>query len=129
MINGDTHELFRQVDPSIFIGEERRAVVEYLINRGGKSLTDTPELLKKYDIYVKILLLKAETRYADWNDQARYFEAAELLRQVAIEHKRKEKEKLTQELREAETLGNDVEAEKIRNMLNKLIKEIQSGQR
>jgi DNA primase len=129
LINGETHELFRQVDPSIFIGEERRAVVDYLVNKGGKSLTDTPEPLKKYDIYVKILLLKAETRYADWNDQARYFEAAELLRQVAIEHKRKEKEKLTQELREAETLGNDVEAEKIRNMLNKLIKEIQSGQR
>lgn len=129
LINGETHELLRQVDPSIFIGEERRAVVDYLINKGGKSLTDIPEQLKKYDIYVKILLLKAETRYADWNDQARYFEAAELLRQVAIEHKRKEKEKLTQELREAETSGDDVEAEKIRNMLNKLIKEIQSGQR
>jgi DNA primase len=129
LINGETHELFRQVDPSIFIGEERRAVVDYLINKGGKSLTDIPEQLKKYDIYVKILLLKAETRYADWNDQARYFEAAELLRQVAIEHKRKEKEKLTQELREAEDSGNDVKAEEIRNVLNKLIKEIQSGQR
>ncbi|MFZ2125475.1 MAG: DNA primase [Candidatus Saccharimonadales bacterium] len=129
LINGETHELFRQVDPLIFIGEERRAVVDYLVNNGGKSLSDTPQQLKKYDIYVKILLLKAETRYADWNDQARYFEAAELLRQVAIEHKRKEKEKLTQELREAETLGDDVAAEKIRNMLNKLIKEIQSGQR
>jgi len=52
-----------------------------------------------------------------------------LLRQVAIEHKKKQKDLLTEKLRDAETLGDETKANKIRNQLNKLIKEIKSGQR
>jgi hypothetical protein len=85
--------------------------------------------LQKYDTYVKILLLKADARYADWNDQDRYFETARLLRQVANEHRKKQKEILTDQLREAETLGDDAKANAVRAELNQLIKEIQSGQR
>ena len=129
LIDGATHDLFRQVDVDIFIGEERRSVVKYLAENGGKSLKDTPDQLKKYDIYVKILLLKADARYADWNDQDRYFETARLIRQVVTEHKKKQKEVLTEQLRDAETLGDDTKANEIRTALNKLIKEIQSGQR
>ena len=80
-------------------------------------------------MYVKILLLKADARYADWNDQDRYFETARLLRQVANEHKKKQKAILTEQLRDAETLGDDNKANEIRTQINKLIKEIQSGQR
>jgi hypothetical protein len=129
LIDGATHDLFRQVDIDIFIGEERRSVVKYLAENGGKSLKDTPDQLKKHDIYVKILLLKADARYADWNDQDRYFETARLIRQVVTEHKKKQKEVLTEQLRDAETLGDDTKANEIRTALNKLIKEIQSGQR
>ncbi|MEI6850391.1 MAG: hypothetical protein WCK26_00310, partial [Candidatus Saccharibacteria bacterium] len=82
-----------------------------------------------YDIYVKILLLKADARYADWNDQDRYFETARLIRQVATEHKKKQKDILIDQLRDAETLGDEPKANDIRTKLNKLIKEIQSGQR
>ena len=129
LIDGATHDLFRQVDEKIFTGEERQAVVKYLSEYGGKSIKDTPEQLQKYDIYVKILLLKADARYADWNDQDRYFETARLLRQVANEHKKKQKNTLTEQLRDAETLSDDTKANEIRIELNKLIKEIQSGQR
>jgi len=52
-----------------------------------------------------------------------------LLRQVANEHKKKQKDILTEQLRDAETLGDDSKANEIRTALNKLIKEIQSGQR
>ena len=85
--------------------------------------------LQNYDTYVKILLLKAETRYADWSDQDRYFETARLLRQVINENKKKQRDNLTSEIREAETVGDDEKANEIRTKLNKLIKEIQSGQR
>ena len=129
LIDGATHDLFRQFDPSALVGEERQAVARYLADSGGKSVKDTPEQLQDYDIYVKILLLKADARYADWNDQDRYFETARLLRQVTNENKKKQKDTLTNELRDAETLGDDVLANEIRAKLNKLIKEIQSGQR
>lgn len=129
LINGSTHELFKALDISMFVGEERRAVAEYLAKFGGRAVTETPEQLKKYDDYVKIQLLKAETRYLNWNDQARYFEAVELLRQVINENRKKQKDILTEQLRELEALGDEEKAGEIRNALNKLIKEIQSGQR
>lgn len=124
-----TYDLFRQVEPDLFVSEERQAIVKYLLDNNGKSIKDTPEQLQKYDTYVKILLLKADARYADWNDQDRYFETARLLRQVTTEHKKKQKDILIEQLRDAETLGDDTKADSIRGKLNKLIKEIQSGQR
>lgn len=129
LIDGATHDLFRSVDLNTFYGEERIAVAKYLSEFGGKAVKDTPTELQKYDMYVKILLLKADARYADWNDQDRYFETARLIRQVANEHKKKQKDILTDKLRDAETMGDDVEANNIRSELNKLIKEIKSGQR
>ena len=113
----------------IFEGEERRAVAEYLSKKGGKSITEIPQDLKKIDTYVNILLLKADTRYADWSDQDRYFETARLLRQVINENKKKQRDKLIAEIREAENSGDEATADEIRNKLNKLIKEIQSGQK
>ena len=89
----------------------------------------TPKELQKFDTYVKILLLKADARYADWNDQDRYFETARLLRQVANEHKKQTQEQLTNQLRAAESAGDDAKALELRSQLNTLIKEITRGQR
>ncbi|MBC7868554.1 DNA primase [Candidatus Saccharibacteria bacterium] len=129
LIDGATHDLFRQVDLDTFIGDERRAVAQYLAEHGGKAIKDTPTHLQNHDTYVKILLLRADARYADWNDQDRYFETARLLRQVATAHKKKQKDLLTEQLRDAETVGDDTKAGEIRSLINNLIKEIQSGQR
>lgn len=129
LIDGATHELFKAVDVSTFEGEQRQAVAQYLIDNGGKPIKDTPPELQKFDLYVKILLLKADARYADWNDDDRYFETARLLRQVANEYKKKQKDLLTDQLRDAETLGDDAKANILREQLNKLIKEIQSGKK
>ncbi len=127
LIDGATHDLFRGVDLETFIGEERQAVAKYLSEHGGKALKDTPDGLQKHDTYVKILLLRADARYADWNDQDRYFETARLLRQVATAHKKKQKDLLTDQLRDAETAGDDTKASEIRSKINNLIKEIQNG--
>ncbi|MDB5166942.1 MAG: dnaG [Candidatus Saccharibacteria bacterium] len=129
LIDAATHELFQDVIVETFAGEERQAVVKYLIDHGGKAIDDTPKGLQKYDTYVKILVLKADARYADWNDQDRYFETARLLRQVTTEHKQKQKDILTEQLRDAETMGDDAKASEIRSRINDLIKEIQSAKK
>jgi len=129
MIDSATHDLFKDISSDIFIGDNRIDVVEYVKTHGGVAIKDTPDSLQNHDTYVKILLLKADARYADWNDQDRYFETARLLRQVAREHKKKLKTILTEKLRDAETLGDDVQSAKIRADINKLIKEIQSAQK
>jgi DNA primase len=121
------HDLFTDFKSDMFAGEERQAVVQYIIDHPGKIINDTPPKLKKYDIYVKIVLLKADTRYADWNSDDRYFETARLLRQVATEHKKHQKEMLDNQLRDAEAEGDEARAAELRTELMTLIKEIHSG--
>lgn len=129
LIDASAQEMLRTFDPLLFEGEHRQAVAGYIGAHVGKTLADTPKDLQNYDTYVKILLLRADTRYADWNDQDRYFETARLLRQVTTEYKKKQKDILTEQLRDAETVGDDDTATKTRALINNLIKEIQSGQR
>jgi DNA primase len=129
MIDAPSQELFVHTNPEIFAGEQRQAVARYLASHAGTVLKTTPEELQNFDTYVKILLLKADARYADWNDQDRYFETARLLRQVANEHKKQTQEQLTNQLREAESAGDDARALELRSQLNTLIKEITRGQR
>lgn len=124
LIDGLTHILFKSIDNVMFNGEDRQAVAEYLSEYGGAAIKDIPERLQKYENYVNILLLRADARYSDWNDQDRYHLTDRLLRQVVNENKQKQKNILTEQLRDAETLGDDVKANEIRNQLNKLIKEI-----
>ena len=129
LIDGAVHELFKDFDISAFVGEQRQAVARYLSTSSGQSVIETPKQLQKHDIYVKILLLKADTRYADWNAQDRYQETARLLRQVTTESKKQQKDRLTDRLRDAETLGDEALANEIRTQINNLIKEMQSVQR
>ena len=129
LIDVPSQDLFSTIEPSIFSGEQRQAVAAYLRSHGGARIDDTPKALQSHDTYVKILLLKAETRYSDWSDQDRYFETARLLRQVATEHKKQQKDVLTNQLRTAEENGEDSRANELRGQLNELIKEISRGQR
>jgi hypothetical protein len=129
LIDGSSQDLFAHVESSMFMSEHRQAVAQYLAKNPGTSVKTTPEDLQKYDTYVKILLLKADTRYADWNDQDRYFETARLLRQVTNEHKKQKQEELTRLLREAENSDDAAKATELRGQLNTLIKEITRGQR
>lgn len=129
LIDPNTHDLLAHVDPASFEGEDRQVVMGYLAAHPGKAVFKVPKELQSVETYVKILLLKAEARYADWNDQDRYFETARLLRQVTTEHKKQQKNRLLEELRDAETAGDDARSLKIREALNQLIKEIPSGQR
>jgi DNA primase len=129
LIDVPSQELFQSVDTNAFATEERQAVAKYLAQHAGQVIKSTPDNLQNYDTYVKILLLKAETRYAEWNEQDRYFESARLLRQVVNEHKKQTQTQLTNQLREAEAAGDDERATELRMQLNTLIKEITRGQR
>lgn len=127
LIDAPGQALFAEVNEEVFSTEERRAVAAFLAAHPGKLVTDTPDPLKKYDTYVKILLLKADARYADWNDHDRYQETARLLRQTINEHKKQTRDQLINQLRDAEEQGDDEKATAFRTQLNALIKEISRG--
>jgi len=121
--------LFSQVDSTIFAGEDRIRVAAYLAENGDKPVQSTPESLQTLDTYVKILLLKADARYADWDEKDCSNEMARLLRQVVNEHRKQTQEQLIEQLRNAEADDDDERATELRTKLNTLIKEITRGQR
>lgn len=109
-------------DTAMFAGSERQAVGEWL-KKHSEPLDEVPAALKPLETYVRIIQLKAETRYDGWSEQDSSLEVAKLLRQTEVEHKKKTKDRLITELRDAEASGDDANAERLRAELYALIKE------
>ena len=109
-------------DPAMLHGGHRQTLAAWL-KRQPDAIGEVPTELQSIDTYVKIVQLKAETRYDGWSEQDSSLEVAKLLRQVQVEHKKQTKEQLIQELREAEARGDDKVADELRTRLYELIKE------
>ena len=89
----------------------------------------TPKELQEYDIYVKIVLLRAEERYAAWGDDDRQLAMRQLLQQIEHEQTKQTQDELLAQLRDAEAAGDEPAAERLRTALNNLIKEKARGKR
>jgi len=76
--------------------------------------------------YVKILLLRADARYAGWSDQDCRNEASRLIRRIKDEYKKQKKELLTDALRDAEDVGDDAKTRELLKKIQALNKEIYS---
>lgn len=126
LIDPATRQQLHESHISLFDGEARQDIAKYLMQHQ-EMIDDTPRLLQKHDTYVKILLLRADTRYAAWDAKDRALEVARLLRQCITEHNKLKREQLIAELRDAEDQGDDKRSHVIRAELNKLIKEIKHG--
>ena len=109
-------------DTAMLAGEQRQKLAEWL-KRSDGTIDDLPTDLKPLETYGKIVQLKAESRYEGWSEQDSSLEVAKLLRQIEVEHKKQTKERLINELRDAEADGDDSTAERLRAELLALIKE------
>lgn len=126
-VDAPSQELFAQMNLEILEGPARQALGRYFARNPGTVIMDTPDELQEFDEYVKIVLLRAEARYADWNDQDRFYETARLIRQIENEYKKHKRDQLTNELRDTEAAHDDERADELRQELNQLIKEIARG--
>jgi DNA primase len=126
LLEPSSRQLLSNEALSTFRGEDRQNLAAYLQTLEG-PYTETPRELKDSDTYVKIVELKAETRYVSWTESDLRLEAARLLRHMEIEHKKQKTDTLLQELRDAELEGDDVTALRIRTKLHELIKETGRG--
>lgn len=112
--------MLSEYDTSMFVGEARRQLANAL-----KQSTEKldPAQLHQIETYVKIVELRAETRYEGWSEQDMSLEIAKLLRQTLTEHKKQTKQELIEKLRDAEISGDENAAHELRAELSKLIKE------
>ena len=102
-------------------GEQRNKILEIL-----KS--EDMELLKSFDEYVKILLLKADERLGNIKESATD-EMKRLIQKVKTENLQTQKENLQAELENAEIQGDENLKTKILSKIIELNKELNSGKR
>ncbi len=102
---------------------ERQQLADFMVKNPQTKAEEIEAQLQNIEIYVKILLLRAEERYNDWSKENQADEMSQLLHQLDERKRKQKKLKLTKQLKEAELLGDETEAAKIRQQLNVFIKE------
>lgn len=105
------------------LDEPARAVVTSLQAEPLLDVEKLPCPLQKFEQYVKIVQLKSERRYMDWEPEALDSEMARLVKQLIRKHRDTKKQQLLDNLREAEELSDEARARTLRQQLNALIKE------
>lgn len=128
LIDPPSRDLLNDLSGDMLATDDRAAILSFIKN-STETIETVPKELTDCETYVKILLLKADTRYGQWSDKDRYFEAARLIRLIITEHRQTQKDALTKALRDAEDTGNETEALRLRQALNELIKEIPRAKR
>lgn len=103
--------------------DNARQLIGYLRENLDIDLSNIPQGLQKIEQYVKIVQLKSESRYANWEQKSLDEEMARLVRQITIKHRENQKNQLLTQLREAEAAGDEVLSQCLRQNLNQLIKE------
>ena len=102
--------------------DNARQLIGYLRENLDIDLSNIPQGLQKIEQYVKIVQLKSESRYANWEQKSLDEEMARLVRQITIKHRENQKNQLLTQLREAEAAGDEVLSQRLRQNLNQLIK-------
>ena len=97
----------------------------YLQQNQTTTLDTLPKQLQKYEQYVKIVQLKSDVRYANWEDSEYQAEMAHTVKQVLTKHREIKKQRLIEQLRGAEAANDDAQSESLRRDINALIKEKQ----
>ena len=105
------------------LDEPARAVVTALQAEPLLDIEKLPRPLQKFEQYVKIVQLKSERRYMDWEPEDLDSEMARLVKQLIRKHRDTKKQQLLEDLREAEELSDEARARILRQQLNALIKE------
>lgn len=126
LLQPSVRSLIESFDTSLFVGKERQLLADYLKNHS-HALEIIPKELHHIETYVKIVQLKAETRYEAWSEPELQLEVARLLRQTEIDQKKQTTEQLLVELREAEAAEDELRAKELRTKLHRLIKETRRG--
>jgi DNA primase len=120
----DIRDVAMTLSVDAFTGDERRALFRYLVgHHDGLPQEGVPPELQPLETYVKIVQLKAETRYGELSHHERTQEAAHLVGQIKQQHLKQKKISLVSRLRDAESQGDESEVLQLRSELNNLIKE------
>ena len=107
----------------MFETEAAQQILQGLQKQPDLDSDTLPQDLQKFEQYVKIVQLKSDTRYANWEADSLPDEMARLVKVIITKHRDTKKQVLMTKLRDAEAAGDEQTAEHLRRDLNALIKE------
>ena len=107
----------------MFETEAAQQILQGLQKQPDLDSDTLPRDLQKFEQYVKIVQLKSDTRYANWEADSLPDEMARLVKVIITKHRDTKKQVLMTKLRDAEAAGDEQTAEHLRRDLNALIKE------
>ena len=117
--------LLVEVNDEDIVDQKAKKLLHFLKTHSRVPISDTlPPLLHEIDTYVKILLFRADARYGSWSDLDRYDETAKLVKLIKNDTRLRKKQQLLEELRRAENSDDLKNTQRLRQELNKLIKEM-----
>ena len=114
-------EELRRAGRQQWISAERELLATVLLEEDHPQ--NRPKKLQKADIYVKMVSLRAEERYAAWDSGDRYVAMCQLLRDKEDKHNKQTQQELLAKLRDAEAASDEAAARELRAALNNIIKE------
>ena len=114
-------EELRRASRQQWSSAERELLATVLLEEDNPQ--NRPKKLQKADIYVKMVSLRAEERYAAWNSGDRYVAMCQLLRDKEDKHNKQTQQELLAKLRDAEAASDEAAARELRAALNNIIKE------
>ena len=114
-------EELRRADRQQWSSAERELLATVLLEEDNPQ--NRPKKLQKADIYVKMVSLRAEERYAAWDSGDRYVAMCQLLRDKEDKHNKQTQQELLAKLRDAEAASDEAAARELRAALNNIIKE------
>lgn len=118
-----TRRWLSAVNIEMIQNDTAKQLLEFLQRSDWSSLEKLPQHLQKFEQYVKIVQLKTDSRYADWEPEVLDKEMARLVKRLVTKHHQKQKQQLLSALRDAEELNDEERAVVLRQKLNALIKE------
>lgn len=120
LANEGAREIIKELPAGSLSSEEKNQILEVMNDF-------SQEELKKYENYVKILLLKADERYSGWSQKEANNEMIRLVQKVKTQNLQNQKKSLQLQLRDAEIQGEDEHVVEILAKITKLNKEMNSA--
>jgi DNA primase len=120
-----TRRLLQTVNGEIFVFStpERQRIFEFINQQPHVTINENiPEDLKDIEDYVKILVLKAEELYAGFDANERLRELQDLMEKLKTKYLTSQRQKLTEQIKQAETAGDDERVGELLREFNALIK-------
>lgn len=123
LVDEDIRDSLKFIDKTVFEGDYRQQVVEFLTIFEGQEITEVPTELQNLQEYVTMLLLNPDVDGIDWKPQNRAHTASDVLRSLQVNHKKvNTKDNILKQIEEAQASGDTETAAGLLRQLNAIIK-------